>query len=117
MSYINRRRFLKSSSALGFSAGTGLLAALGGSNAFSAEVNGYKALVCVFLKGGMDSMDFILPKDQDSHNALASVRPGMFEAYGVGSGNSSRDIDNILEINALNTNLGGRKFGFSSGVP
>ncbi|MBT3593863.1 MAG: twin-arginine translocation signal domain-containing protein, partial [Hellea sp.] len=34
MSYINRRRFLKSSSALGFSAGTGLLAALGSSNAF-----------------------------------------------------------------------------------
>ncbi len=74
------------------------------SNAFSAEVNSYKALVCVFLKGGMDSMDFILPKDQDSIiNALASVRPGMFEAYGVGSGNSSRDIDNILEINALNS--------------
>ena len=117
MPYINRRRFLKSSSALGFSASTGLLAALGSSNAFSAEVNGYKALVCVFLKGGMDSMDFILPKDLPSYNALASVRPGMFEAYGVGSGNSSRDIDNILEINALNSNLGGRKFGFSSGVP
>jgi len=73
MANINRRRFLQSSSAMGFAAGTGLLAAMGSSNAFAADTSGYKALVCVFFKGGMDSMDLILPKDTASHDALAAI--------------------------------------------
>jgi len=114
MANINRRRFLQSSSAMGFAAGTGLLAAMGNSNAFAADTSGYKALVCVFLKGGMDSMDFILPKDAASHDALAAIRPGLFGAYGVGSGASSRDRGNILRINPTNSgDFGSRQFGFA----
>ena len=114
MTYINRRRFLQSSSAMGFAAGTGLLAAMGSSNAFAADTNGYKALVCVFFKGGLDSMDLILPKDAASHDALAGIRPGLFGAYSVGSGTSSRDRDNILKINPTNnSDFGGREFGFA----
>lgn len=114
MANINRRRFLQSSSAMGFAAGTGLLAAMGSSRAFAADTSGYKALVCVFFKGGMDSLDLILPKDAASHDALAALRPGLFGAYGVGSGASSRDRENILKINPTNSSdFGGREFGFA----
>ena len=114
MANINRRRFLQSSSAMGFVAGTGLLAAMGSTNAFAADTSGYKALVCVFFKGGLDSMDFILPKDAASHDALAAIRPGLFGSYGVGGGTSSRDLENILKINPSNSgDFGGREFGFA----
>ena len=114
MANINRRRFLQSSSATGFAAGTGLLAAMGSSRAFAADTSGYKALVCVFFKGGMDSLDLILPTDAASHDALAALRPGLFGAYGVGSGASSRDRENILKINPSNSSdFGGREFGFA----
>jgi uncharacterized protein (DUF1501 family) len=114
MAYINRRRFLKSSSAMGFAASAGLLTALGQSKAFAADVSGYKALVCVFFKGGLDSMDLVLPKDMASHDALAAIRPGLFGSYGVGSGASSRDRENILKINPSNSgDFGGREFGFA----
>jgi len=114
MTYINRRRFLQSSTAMGFATGTGLLASMSSSNAFAADTSGYKALVCVFFKGGMDSLDLVLPKDVASHDALASVRPGLFGAYGVGSGTSSRDRENILKINPTNiSEFGGREFGFA----
>ena len=111
---INRRRFLQSSSAMGFAAGTGLLAAMGSSAAFAADTSGYKALVCVFFKGGLDSMDLVLPKDAASHAALADIRPGLFGAYGVGSGASSRDLANIQKLNPTNaSDFGGREFGFA----
>jgi len=114
MANINRRRFLQSSSAMGFASGTGLLAALGNSAAFAADTSGYKALVCVFFRGGLDSMDLVLPKDGASHDALAAIRPGLFSSYGVGSGTSSRDRDNILKINPTNAgDFGGREFGFA----
>lgn len=114
MTNINRRRFLQSSSAMGFAASTGLLAAMGSTNAFAADTSGYKALVCVFFKGGLDSMDFVLPTDAASHDALSAVRPGLFGSYGVGSGSSSRDRENILKINPSNSgDFGGREFGFA----
>ncbi len=114
MTYINRRRFLQSSSAMGFAAGAGLLATMGHSSAFAADTSGYKALVCVFFKGGLDSMDLILPTDVASHEALAAIRPGLFGAYGVGSGSSSRDRENILKINPSNSSeFEGREFGFA----
>lgn len=111
MAYINRRRFLKTSSAMGFAASTGMLAALG-SQAQAADATGYKALVCVFFRGGLDAADFILPKDNASHAALAALRPNLFSAYGVGSGTSSRDRDNIRRLFATNeADFGGRRFG------
>ena len=114
MANINRRRFLQSSSAMGFAAGTGLLAAMGSSAAFAADTSGYKALVCVFFKGGLDSMDLVLPKDAASHDALANIRPGVFGSYGVGSGASSRDLANIQKLNPTNaSDFGGREFGFA----
>jgi len=48
--------------------------------------------------------------DQPSFNKMKSVRPDIFASYGQGSGTSSRDRENLLELGEL-TGSGGRSFG------
>lgn len=110
MSKINRRDFLRSASAMAVSAG--LLGSLTSSNAFAREVDGYKALVCVFFFGGLDHNDTVLPKDQASYDTFVSRRSELMAAYNASSPDSSRHIDNILALNPLNSaDLGSREFG------
>ncbi len=47
--------------------------ALGSRNAYAAD---YKALVCVFLLGGCDGMNVIVPTDTTRYNQYAGVRGG-----------------------------------------
>jgi uncharacterized protein (DUF1501 family) len=72
----SRRLFLRHAAALsglGTAAPFALnLAALGSAAAQSAS--DYKALVCVFLHGGNDSMNMVLPTDAASWSAYTSVR-------------------------------------------
>jgi len=111
MAYYNRRRFLGLTSAATFGAASGLLGALSTHTAAqAADTSGYKALVCIFFKGGIDNFDTLLPTDQPSFDAMKSVRPDIFRSYGEGSGTSSRDRDNLLELGGLNGS-GGRRFG------
>ena len=59
---LQRREFLKhimAASVAGSSLGLGGTAL----SAFGADTSGYKALVCVFLFGGLDNHDFLLPYD------------------------------------------------------
>lgn len=110
MAIYNRRQFLRSTTAVGFASSMGVFASFAGhSNANAADTSGYKALVCIFLKGGMDGFDTLIPSDQTSFDALKNIRPDIFSSYGEGSGNSSRDIGNLLELGELE-NSGGRKF-------
>ena len=95
MANMNRRKFLRAGAATSFLAGSGVLSTLASGKAFAANTSGYKALVCIFLKGGMDHADTIIPVDVASHDQLRNVRPGLWGAYGVGSGTSSRDIANL----------------------
>lgn len=113
MTSFSRRTFLTgSAAAAGFFAGAGALGALTARSAFAADTAGYKALVCIFLRGGMDHGDTILPMDADEHALLGTVREGMFNAYGVGSGTSSRDIANLIALNPSNPQvLQGRTVG------
>ena len=114
----NRRRFIQSTG------GAGLLAAFGGlgaltcpTTALGADRSGYKALVCVLLKGGMDGIDTLLPVDLASFDALADHRQTLFDEYDVGSGTSSRDRENILALNADNAaNFGTRRFGLPANM-
>ena len=108
MSYISRRGVLKGATAIGFTSAAGLLGTMG--TAYAADTSGYKALVCVFLNGGMDALDTILPMDTESHTVLREARLDMFNQYGVGSGDSSRDIENMLAL-ATARDFGGRSFG------
>ena len=110
----NRRSFLKSAAgagALSFLGGTGILSALGNSSAFAADVSGYKAIVCVFLFGGQDCHDTVLPYDQASYDGYAALRTGMLSEYASQQGGSSRDRDRLLRLNPSNSaQFGARQF-------
>lgn len=110
MTKFNRRLFLKGGAA-GFATMASTLGMVGAQKAWAADTSGYKALVCVFLLGGLDHADTILPFDEASFDQLASVRPGLFAQYGVGSGNSSRDRVNMMELTVPDAaRFGGRQF-------
>ncbi|MBU0562475.1 MAG: DUF1501 domain-containing protein, partial [Gammaproteobacteria bacterium] len=109
MAKMNRRHFLQAGAATSFAAGTGVLSTLTSGKAFAANTSGYKALVCIFLKGGMDHADTILPRDQSSYDLLSRARPGLLGAYGSGG---SRDRSNLLALNPTNAaNFGSRQYG------
>ncbi|MEM1088065.1 MAG: DUF1501 domain-containing protein [Pseudomonadota bacterium] len=108
---INRRQFLRGSSAFGFAASLGALSTLGSHQASAADTSGYKAMVCLFLKGGMDHADTVISYDEPSWNQLRSVREGLFTAYDVDNPTSSRNRSNLLKLEADNAaSLGGREF-------
>lgn len=60
--YISRRHFMKRSlGALTTAGSVGVLAQLGAMNAFADCSGGYKALVCIYLNGGMDCHNAVIP--------------------------------------------------------
>src|SRR5436309_5430579 len=70
---MRRRTFLQHAGAL---AGTAALGQLGAFAAHAAASNDYKALVCIFLYGGNDANNMIVPLPTD----------GTFAAYTTGRG-------------------------------
>ena len=73
----SRRAFLKRAGALGM-AGVAApfvtsLGAIG--EAAAATAGDYKALVCIFLYGGMDYANTLIPYDQEGYTAYAAARP------------------------------------------
>ncbi|MEM9054964.1 MAG: DUF1501 domain-containing protein [Pseudomonadota bacterium] len=111
MAYISRRHFLSGAGALGFASGMGALSGLSAAKAWAAtDTSGYKAMVCIFLKGGMDHADTILPYDQASYNQLVQAREGLFGAYNYIDAGSTRNRANLLRLNPANAGrLGGRE--------
>jgi uncharacterized protein (DUF1501 family) len=72
----------------------------------AAETDGYKALVCVFLYGGMDNHDVIIPYDQPSYDQYSGIRAPLLDLYG-----SARSRDTLLPLNPLNSSdFDGRTF-------
>lgn len=75
----SRRAFLRASSALSLLGRAGAplginLAAIGAAAAQSAPPTDYKALVCVFLFGGNDATNMVLPTDADSWARYQAAR-------------------------------------------
>ena len=72
----SRRAFLKRAAALGIVGGAGPfvlnLAAIG--EAAAASAADYKALVCIFMFGGNDYANTLIPYDQASYDLYASLR-------------------------------------------
>ncbi|MBI5257140.1 MAG: DUF1501 domain-containing protein [Burkholderiales bacterium] len=71
----SRREFLRRSAAIGAAAGSPFalnLAAIGSAAAQSAS--GYKALVCVYLGGGNDSGNTVVPRGAAEYTPYASAR-------------------------------------------
>jgi uncharacterized protein (DUF1501 family) len=106
-----RRNFLKLSTAapLGVMGGS-VLSSLASMNAQAIDTNGYKALVCVFLFGGMDCHDTVLPYDQGSYNKYTGIRSSLLQAYAALPGGSSRARQALLPLAPATANFGGRQF-------
>ena len=108
---INRRKFLKGSFAGGLGVASGLATNFASFNAFSADTSDYKALVCVFLAGGMDTHDTLIPTDRDSSSRYESLRSQMLSSYDRRpDGFSRRRRNDLLSLN--NADVDGRTFGF-----
>jgi uncharacterized protein (DUF1501 family) len=79
----SRRDFLKTtccSAAAGFAAAS--FSRFGLVNALAQNATDYKALVCVFLFGGNDSNNMVIPYDSTGYNAYKSARGGLALAQG-----------------------------------
>ena len=73
----SRRVFLQHAGALGLLAGAGApmaLNLLAAGSAAAQTAGDYKALVCLFLFGGNDAFNMVLPTDADSWQAYAGTR-------------------------------------------
>lgn len=68
----------------------------------------YRALVCVFLNGGNDSNNVIVPRDSFWNTQYAVARPG--------SSGLQIPVGNLVPVNNP-ASLGGRAFGFHPGLP
>lgn len=79
LSDMTRRAFVRRTSALGL-VGAGSSYALGlaglGELAAQSQPNDYKALVCIFLFGGNDHANTLIPCDPDNYARYASIRGG-----------------------------------------
>lgn len=109
MANYNRRLFLQASAA-GFLGATGALVGLGKQRAFAADTGGYKAMVGIFLKGGADMFDAVLPRDQASYDSFRDLRRGVID----GHANGARARENLLAIDPAGANrFDGRTFGLA----
>lgn len=104
---LNRRIFLHGMAATSGLAG---ISSLFPTSARAADTSGYKALVCIFLKGGMDHADTVLPFEQTEYDQLRDTRAGLFAAHDA-AGNGRRR-DDLLVLQAANSGqLNNRRFG------
>lgn len=73
---ITRRKFMLGAGALGATSAMGALEGMGLMRALaqSAPVSDYKALVCVFLFGGNDGNNLVVPRDTALYNLYATAR-------------------------------------------
>ncbi len=110
-----RRAFLRQTGALGLLAGAGAplaLNLLAASQAAAQTAGDYRAIVCVFLFGGNDSFNMVLPTDADSWAAYTATRnqapdsiallaPGVAPNAGAAAGSPAR-LGGVLPINPAN---------------
>lgn len=103
-----RRDFLKFSGSCAALSSAPLLSTLLGLQMTKAAVaaahnySGYKALVCVFLSGGNDSFNMLVPREIGEYNEYATIRS-----------NLALQRQQLLPI----TDTGGRQFGLHPQIP
>jgi uncharacterized protein (DUF1501 family) len=101
-----RRDFLRTAAcAVGGAALASTVESFGLMDAFAQSQTGYRALVCVFLNGGNDGNNLLVPLDQTGFNQYNSVR----SASGLALTQAS--------LLAVNPPSQGRQFGFHPNMP
>lgn len=107
----NRRKFLKSTLAMPLMmSSTSMLGTFGGFNAHAIDNSGYRALVCVFLLGGMDCHDTVLPYDLTSYTDYSNLRSPLLATYDALEGGSSRARSALLPLEPMTPASGSRQF-------
>lgn len=103
---LSRRTFLQNSAlALGAAGGLSPLGAL------AADRSGYKAIVCVYLAGGMDAHDILIGHDQPSYDGWASAREAILNRFADSDTPAARARDSLLRLDPLNaSDFGSRAF-------
>lgn len=80
----SRRQFLRALAVAACSGGVNAmfpqLRMIGSALANTRELSGYKALVCVYLAGGNDSWNMLVPFDTLRHDVYAQARGGVYSA-------------------------------------
>jgi uncharacterized protein (DUF1501 family) len=104
---INRRRLLKG---FGVAASSGIALPLGLnfiaiSSAAAQTTNDYRALVCVYLGGGNDHLNMVVPSDATSFNKYAQARGAL-----------TRTRSTLLSITPT-TSQGGKEVGWHPSMP
>ena len=97
----NRRDFIRASAALG---AMPFLPPFSISSANAADTSGYKALVCLFLFGGNDSHNMIVPRTMSEYNAYSAARGGLAEMNGL-----ALPLSSLLSISP--TGMAANSFG------
>src|SRR6267154_2197183 len=77
MNRIRRRTFMRVSAGVGSLAWAGSFSRFALLNAVTPPAGDYRALVCVFLFGGNDTNNVIVPMDTTSFNAYTNLRKGL----------------------------------------
>lgn len=102
MTRTSRREFLKAAGALG------ALGALGGAKGLASSPAGYQALVCIFLAGGNDSHNAVIPINtaKQSYSLYAQGRGGLAlpqsSLLGISNGSDQYGLHPLMpEIQAL----------------
>ncbi|CAH9058748.1 hypothetical protein PSECIP111854_02265 [Pseudoalteromonas sp. CIP111854] len=90
---MNRRSFIKASSA-SFAATSFLSLGQALANTKINNNEDYKAIVCVFLYGGMDNHDTLIPFDEPSYSKWAGIRSELLQHYTI-----KRNRENLLALN------------------
>jgi uncharacterized protein (DUF1501 family) len=119
---INRRQFIGQTgcAALGT---TGLLSTLLNvglaSRVMAAEQSDYKAMICIFLMGGNDSLNMLAPTNADEYAYYLTTRGGLYDAdkspHGMAIGAPGAGDFSFLPIQP--TNIPGRSFGIHPNMP
>jgi uncharacterized protein (DUF1501 family) len=110
----NRRNFLASALTAGSvpfaSTALGSLLLSQAAAAQTRDITGYKALVCVFLAGGNDSFNTVIPRDNNYYGLYATARAG------VGTGLAIAQ-NTVLPINSVRPQSSGAQYGLHPAMP
>ncbi|MEM8767586.1 MAG: DUF1501 domain-containing protein, partial [Pseudomonadota bacterium] len=112
---MRRRQFLNvSGTALAAAAARNLcipVTTLAATESLAASGEDYRALVCVFLFGGLDNYDTVIPYDAASHSRWAQIRGPLLGRYPV-----PRTTANLLPLTTP-ARFGSRRFALPPEMP